>query len=173
MGAGLGPSTLDVAKTGFIKLINHRLPILLASIHKKEVSGRDIIVLLTCLHFTNWKTGKCKVTTKKLSEVLDTAQPNIRGSLRRLKACNLIVNAEDRDGTPYMIPHPKLFECASGKARGLLLKGYYSAIYGDDYEASVQDEELEYFGSQPSTLQSPDLDPDGDDSEDPRAFEEF
>lgn len=150
---------MDPAKTGFIKLMNARLSIIFGLARNKEINGRDMFVLLACLHFTNWKTGKSRTTTKKLSDLLGTAQPNIRGSFRRLKACGLIAEVEDRDGTPYMIPHPKLFECASGKARGLLLKAYYDQVFGEDAD-SIQDEELEYLEHEPA-----DSVPAGDDED--------
>lgn len=162
-----GVATLELVKTGFLRLMNERLPIVFSLIQAKRVSGRDILVLLVCLHFTSWKTGKCRVTTKKISEMLGTALPNVRGSMRRLKACGLITDAVDTSGVPYMIPHPKLFECSAGKARGLLLKNYYSGVFGQSYESFIEDEELEYLETKASTFKPATSGLAGDDLEDP------
>ena len=163
---------MELVKAGFIKLMNDRLPILFLLTRSKKISARDVLVLLVCLHFTSWKTGKCQVATKKISEMLGTALPNVRGSMRRLKACGLIMNAVDTSGTPYMIPHPKLFECSSGKARGLLLHNYYKGVYGQDYELSVEDEELEFLNTKVSALDPADSQPDGDTLDDPDYYNE-
>lgn len=167
-----GVATLELVKAGFIKLMNDRLPIVFSLIRFKKISGRDVLVLLVCLHFTSWKTGKCQVATKKISEMLGTALPNVRGSMRRLKACGLIMDAVDTSGTPYMIPHPKLFECSSGKARGLLLHNYYKGVYGQDYELSIEDEELEFLNNKAPALDPADSQPDGDDLEDPGCYDQ-
>jgi len=153
------------AKFGFIKLMNHKLSIILSLAGEKKVTGRDILVLIACVHFTDWKTGRSRVTTKKISELLGTAQPNVRGSLRKLKAYGLIADVEDRDGTLYMIPHPKIFECSSGKARGLLLKNYYEGVYGKNKAASIEDEEMEWLNAKDSTTDIASS-PAGDDLED-------
>jgi len=168
-----GVATLELVKTGFLRLMNERLPVIFSLIQAKKVSGRDILVLLVCLHFTSWKTGKCRVATKKISELLGTALPNVRGSMRRLKACGLITDAVDTSGIPYMIPHPKLFECSAGKARGLLLKNYYAGVYGQNYELSIQDEELEFLEAKPSASHLTDSHPDGDDLEDSSYYDEL
>lgn len=168
-----GVATLELAKTGFLRLMNERLPIIFSLIQAKKISGRDVLVLLVCLHFTSWKTGKCRVTTKKIGEMLGTALPNVRGSMRRLKACGLIADAVDTSGVPYMIPHPKLFECSAGKARGLLLKNYYAEVYGQSYESFIEDEELEYLEAKASTPKPTGSDPAGDDFEDPAWADEL
>lgn len=85
--------------------------------------------------------------------------------MRRLKACGLITDAVDASGVSYMIPHPKLFECSSGKARGLLLKSYYSGVFGQSYESLIEDEELEYLESKPSMSRPTDSIPAGDDED--------
>lgn len=123
--------------------MNNRLGILFDLLQTKKIANRDVLVLLVCLYFTNWKTGKTRVTTKKISETLDTATSNVRASLRRLKDAKLIAEDTEKDGTSFMIPHPKLFECCSGKLRGLLLKKYYAAAYDQDFQP--EDEELEYL----------------------------
>lgn len=161
---------MEFAKVRFIRLMNERLPAIFSLMRDKKLSGRDISVLLACLYFTNWKTGKCRVTTKKVSEVLGTSQANVRNSMRKLKSCNMIVDASDANGTSYMIPHPKIFECSNGKARGLLLKSYYSVVYGPDFEGCVEDEELEFLGA--NDLDSK-LIPDGDDLIEPDWLDEF
>lgn len=153
---------------GFIKLINTRLPILFQYIQSKDIAGRDLSVLLCCLYFTNWKTGKCRVTTRRLSDTLSTAQTNIRASIRRLRACKLIAEAQDRDGTSYLIPHPKLFQCSTGRARGLLLRAFYLDVYGPSFHELVEDEELEAADSRfsPETFTPGTFIPAGDDFDD-------
>lgn len=105
--------------------------------------------------------------------MLGTALPNVRGSMRRLKACGLITDAVDPSGVPYMIPHPKLFECSAGKARGLLLKNYYSGVFGQSYESFIEDEELEYLETKASAFKPSDSRPAGDGLEDPDCFDEL
>lgn len=114
-----------------------------------KIFGRDLSVLMVALHFCNWKTGKARFTVKRLSEVLETAPSNIRASMKRLRVCGLLVEAEDRDGTQYFIPNPKIFVCSTGKARGLLLRTYYEAVYGKDFKDCIQDPELETFMMDP------------------------
>lgn len=127
----------------FIKLSTTGMLDIVQLTKESKIHGRDITVLMMALYFCNWKTGKSRFTIKKLSEMLDTATTNIRASMKRLRACGLLVEAEDRDGTPYFIPHPKIFVCSTGKARGLLLKTYYKAIHGQNFEDCIQDAELE------------------------------
>jgi len=127
----------------FMKLSTSGMLDIVQLTKKNSIHGRDLTVLMLALYFCNWKTGKSRFTIKKLSEMLDTAPTNVRASMKRLKACGLLVEAEDRDGTPYFIPHPKIFVCSAGKARGLLLKTYYEAIHGEDFEDCIQDIELE------------------------------
>ena len=117
--------------------IRHSTEKLLDVVHlaqNKHIQGRDLVVLMLALHFCNWKTGKARFTAKRMSEILGTAQSNVRASLKRLRLCSLLVQAEERDGTPYYIPHPKIFVCGNGRPRGLLLKAYNDAVYGKDHE---------------------------------------
>lgn len=152
---------------GFIKLVNNKLPILFQYIQSKDIAGRDLCVLLCCLYFTNWKTGKCRVTTRRLSDTLSTAQTNIRASIRRLRACKLIAEAQDRDGTSYLIPHPKLFQCSTGKARGSLLKAFYLDVYGPDFQELVEDDELDTVNATGSRFSPETFMPAGDNFDDP------
>lgn len=136
---------LDVKTTkfAFIKLIPGRLA-LINQYHKEgKIAGRDIMALIACLQFCNWRTGKCSVTPKVLSEVLGTAQNNVRASLKRLRLCGLLVEHVERGGYKVLIPHPKIFECCNGKPRGLLLHAYYTAFYGPNYKDHVEDFEIE------------------------------
>lgn len=128
----------------FIRLSTERLLDVVRLAQNKHIQGRDLVVLMLALHFCNWKTGKAKFTAKRMSEILGTAQSNVRASLKRLRLCSLLVQAEERDGTPYYIPHPKIFVCGNGRPRGLLLKAYNDAVYGKNNELSTEDLEDEF-----------------------------
>lgn len=142
----LDPKT---TKFAFIKLIPGKLS-LINQYHKEgKIAGRDVMALIACLQFCNWRTGKCSVTPKVLSEVLGTAQNNVRASLKRLRLCGLLVEHVERGGYKVLIPHPKIFECCNGKPRGMLLHAYYAAVYGPDYGDHIQDHEIEPDGEDP------------------------
>lgn len=127
----------------FIRLSTEKLLDVVHLAQNKHIQGRDLVVLMLALHFCNWKTGKARFTAKRMSDILGTAQNNVRASLKRLRLCSLLVQAEERDGTPYYIPHPKIFVCGNGKPRGLLLKAYYDAVYGKDHEYCTDELELQ------------------------------
>ena len=128
----------------FIRLSTERLLDVVQLAQDKHIQGRDIVVLMLALHFCNWKTGKARFTAKRMSEILGTAQNNVRASLKRLRLCSLLVQAEERDGTPYYIPHPRIFVCGNGRPRGLLLKAYSDAVYGKNNKLSTEDLEDEF-----------------------------
>lgn len=137
------------AEFGFTRLVNKNIKVLLDHVKSKEIAPRDAMVLMAIVAFCDWKTGRTNVTVKRLSETLETAAPNIRASIRRLRACRLLVSTTNNEGIQVFIPHPNIFQCGSGKSRGLTLKLYYQEIYGKDFRSKALDVELEEYLEKP------------------------
>ena len=119
----------------------------------KDLQNRDVVILMIYLAAADWRTGRCRLTTQRVAEILGHQVKTWYPSIRRLKDQNLLVPIKDsRTGEKLHIISPFLLKVGSGKARGFLLKTYYDAINRN----------------QPDTL-----DPDGDDLEDTGYFDEL
>ena len=143
----LEDSTLDDDKElGFMLLYEAGLSTLIEKIAANELQHKDLTVLMIHVIHSDWRTGRCRLTTQRVAEILGHQVKTLYPSIRRLKDQNLLVPIKDsRTGEKLHIISPFLLKVGSGKARGFLLKTYYDAINRN----------------QPDTL-----DPDGDDLED-------
>lgn len=130
---------------------------LISDISANRLQNKDFVVLMIYIIHSDWRTGRCRLTTQRVAEILGHKQKTLYPSVRRLKERYLLVPITDaRTGEKLYILSPFLLKAGSGQVRGFLLKTYFNAIEKN----------------RPSTLPSPDLDPDGDDLENPRTFDE-
>ena len=150
----LEDSTLDDDKElGFMLLYEAGLSTVVEKIATNELQHKDLTVLMIHVIHSDWRTGRCRLTTQRVAEILGHQVKTLYPSIRRLKDQNLLVPIKDsRTGEKLHIISPFLLKVGSGKARGFLLKTYYDAINRN----------------QPDTL-----DPDGDDLEDTGYFDEL
>ncbi|CAB4147097.1 hypothetical protein UFOVP431_11 [uncultured Caudovirales phage] len=161
LSEGLYPEDLGLepdAENRFLSLQVSGLRNLISDISANRLQNKDFVVLMIYIIHSDWRTGRCRLTTQRVAEILGHKQKTLYPSIRRLKERYLLVPVTDsRTGEKLYILSPFLLKAGSNQARGFLLKTYFNAIEKN----------------RPSTLLSPDLDPDGNDLEDPGAFEEF
>jgi hypothetical protein len=150
----LEDSTLeDDKELGFTSLYDPGLLDIIAKIVGNKLQHRDLTVLIIHVIHSDWRTGRCRLTTQKVAEILGYQVKTLYPSIRRLKDQNLLVPIKDsRTGEKLYIISPFLLKVGSGKARGFLLKTYYDAINknqpdtshpaGDDLEDSSYYDEL-------------------------------
>jgi hypothetical protein len=149
----LEDSTLDDNKeSGFMLLYESGFSTVVSKIAANELQHKDLTVLMIHVIHSDWRTGRCRLTTQRVAEILGHQVKTLYPSLKRLKNQNLLVPIKDsRTGERLYIISPFLLKVGSGKARGFLLKTYYDAINKN----------------QPDTSH-----PDGDNSEDPGYYDE-
>jgi hypothetical protein len=141
----------------FLSLQVGGLRSLISDISANKLQNKDFVVLMIYIIHSDWRTGRCRLTTQRVAEILGHKQKTLYPSIRRLKERYLLVPITDpRTGEKLYILSPFLLKAGSGQARGFLLNTYFNAIEGN----------------KPSTLPSPDLDPDGNDLGDPGTFDE-
>ena len=129
-GSDLEDSTLNNDKeSDFMSLYGSGLSTLVLKIASNELQNKDLTVLLIHLIHSDWRTGRCRLTTQKVAEILGHQVKTLYPSIRRLKDQNLLVPIKDsRTGERLHIISPFLLKAGSGRARGFLLKTYYDAI---------------------------------------------
>ena len=129
-GSDLEDSTLNNDKeSDFMSLYGSGLSTLVLKIASNELQNKDLTVLLIHLIHSDWRTGRCRLTTQKVAEILGHQVKTLYPSVRRLKDLNLLVPIKDsRTGEKLYIISPFLLKAGSGRARGFLLKTYYDAI---------------------------------------------
>ena len=70
----------------------------------------DVAVLLQVVHYTNWKTGKSRVSQVQLAEDLGVPASSISLSLKRLRKAYFLARGHDKVSRDrYMIPSPYMF----------------------------------------------------------------
>lgn len=151
--SGLDPDDGD----RFLSLQVGGLRSLILDISANKLQNKDFVVLMVYIIHSDWRTGRCRLTTQKVAEILGHKRKTLYPSIRRLKERYLLVPITDsRTGEKLYILSPFLLRAGSGQVRGFLVSTYFNAIEKN----------------RPSALPSPDLDPDGNDLEDPGTFDE-
>jgi hypothetical protein len=150
----LEDSTLkDGSSDRFLSLYPDELLGVISHITAKNLINRDFIILMVYVIHADWRTGRCRLTVKKVGEILGHKVQTVQPCIKRLVKQNLIVPIEDpKTGEKLYIISPSLLKVGSGQSRGFLLKTYYDAINRN----------------QPDTL-----DPAGNDLEDTGYFDEL
>jgi hypothetical protein len=140
-GSDLEDSTLeDDKELGFTLLYDSGLSDVVAKIASGNLQHRDLTVLIIHIIHSDWRTGRCRLTTQKAAEILGYQVKTLYSSLKRLKAQSLLVPIKDsRTGERLHVISPFLFKVGSGKARGFLLKTYYDAINKNQPDTSHPD----------------------------------
>lgn len=123
-------STLKDSSTDkFISLYADKLLSVVSHIAAKRLINRDFIILMVYIIHSDWRTGRCRLTVKKIGEILGHKVQTVQPCIKRLVKQNLIVPVEDRKtGEKLYIISPFLLKVGSGQSRGFLLKTYYDAI---------------------------------------------
>ena len=139
------PTLDDDKESGFMLLYEAGLSTVVEKIATDELQHKDLTVLMIHVSHSDWRTGRCRLTTQRVAEILGHQVKTLYPSLKRLKNQNLLVPIKDsRTGERLYIISPFLLKVGSGRARGFLLKTYYDAINknqpdipqpdGDDFE---------------------------------------
>lgn len=119
----------DDKELGFTLLYNSGLSDIASKIASGNLQHRDLTVLMIHVIHSDWRTGRCRLTTQRVAEILGHQVKTLYPSLKRLKNQNLLVPIKDsRTGEKLHIISPFLLKVGSGQARGFLLKTYYDAI---------------------------------------------
>jgi hypothetical protein len=148
-GSDLEDSTFsNDRESDFMSLYESGLLMLISKIASNELQNKDLTVLIIHLIHSNWRTGRCRLTTRKVAEILGHQVKTLYPSIRRLKDQNLLVPIKDsRTGEKLYIVSPFLLKAGSGRTKGYLLKTYYDAINNNQPETSDLDgDELEVAG---------------------------
>jgi hypothetical protein len=137
------PSFDHEDSTKFLGFYIDGLSSLIADITAGKLQSRDLVVLIIHVIHSDWRTGRCRLTISKLSEILERKPVTLYPSIKRLKACKLLVPIKDsRTGEKLYIVSPHLLKIGSAQARGFLLKTYYEAIKSNEPGDNTEDDEL-------------------------------
>lgn len=118
---------------GYFTIYKKGVEFILFLIAAGELQNRDFSILMVFIIHSDWRTGRCKLTVEKLSEVIGCKKATLYPSIRRLKKTLLIVPARDeRSGQKLYILSPYVFRGGSGKVRGYMLKVYDKAIQANE-----------------------------------------
>ena len=145
----LEDSTLkDSGSDRFLSLYSDELLNAISHITAKDLINRDFIILMIYVIHSDWRTGRCRLTAKKVGEILGHKVQTVQPCIKRLVKQNLIVPVEDsRTGEKLYIISPFLLKVGSNQSRGYLLKTYYDAINSNQPKTSNPDgDELEVAG---------------------------
>lgn len=140
----LEDSTFDFDdSTKFLSLYVDGLLSLISDITAGNIQSRDLVVLIIHIIHSDWRTGRCRLTVKRVSEILKRKPVTLYPSIKRLKTSGLMVPIKDsRTGEKLYIISPHLLKIGSAQARGFLLKTYYEAIKNNQPQADMEDDEL-------------------------------
>lgn len=118
----------------FVKLFFNELDIVFAQLRFKNIQPRDCVVLLAHVSLTDHRTGRCRATAERISELLDVQPSNVYISVKRLREAQLMVRSVDkRTGEKIYLINPYLFSGGTPKQRGLQLKTYMEAIQSEQH----------------------------------------
>lgn len=93
------------------------------------IQNKDLIILIIYSMHADWRTGRCRLTIARLSEMLGHKKETLYPSIRRLKNAAMLVPIRDgRTGEKLYIVNPFFMKAGSGKSRGYLIKTYADAI---------------------------------------------
>lgn len=115
--------------SNFIVLRQSGLMDFISRISQGKLQNRDLIVLMIYVIHTDWRTGRCRITAGKVSEILGHQLRTLYPSIKRLKEENLLIPIKDsRTGEKLHLVSPYFMRAGSGRAKGFLLKSYYDAV---------------------------------------------
>lgn len=108
-------------KTGIVSLIS--------KVKEKKLLNRDLIVFFVYVMYTDWRTGRCRLTTGKAAEILGYRLATIQPCIKRLKREHLMVPIQDlRTGEKLSVLSPYILKAGSSQSRGYLVRLYNDAI---------------------------------------------
>lgn len=126
------PEEEEFEDSNFIVLRQSGLMDFISRVSQEKLQNRDLIVLMIYVIHTDWRTGRCRITAKRVSEILGYQLRTLYPSIRRLKEQDLLVPIKDsRTGEKLHLVSPHFMRAGSGKAKGFMLKTYYDAISGN------------------------------------------
>lgn len=87
----------------------------------RELELRDAAVLLALEHYVNWRSGRIRVTPKKIAERLKMNEKHVLNSLARLKGASLLAKVvDDETGEWYFLMSPNLMSVGTNQTRAFL-----------------------------------------------------
>ena len=123
------PEEDDFDDSNFIVLRQSGLMDFVSMVSQGKLQNRDLIVLMIYVIHTDWRTGRCRITAGRVSEILGYQLRTLYPSVKRLKEQDLLVPIKDsRTGEKLHLVSPHFMRAGSGRAKGFLLKTYYDAI---------------------------------------------
>lgn len=113
----------------FLRIGIHELEVFIQLTASKLIQHRDVTVFLAFISLTDWRSGRCRASCKKVAELIGKPQSYISISVKRLKETNMMVPSIDKaTGERFFLINPDFLICGSGSRRGFLVKTYKDAI---------------------------------------------
>ena len=157
----LEPEGLDLKDDedrNFTVLYRSGIADLISKVASRKLLNRDLLVFLVYITHSDWRTGRCRLTVQKASQILTYKVASVQTCVKRLKRENLLVPIKDsKTGEKLHIVSPYIIKVGSGQSRGYLTKLYHDAIKKN----------------KPAIQHLADSHPAGDDLEDPDYFDEL
>jgi hypothetical protein len=98
-------------------------------IGERKLELRDGSVLIALEAYCSWRSGRVRVTPRKLAERLSMQEPHVISSLTRLRKLELLAKATDeRTGEWFYLFNPALVNVGTGQTRGHLQATFSRAI---------------------------------------------
>lgn len=122
-------------KGEFLILSRKAIEMLLETLAEKKIHSRDIAILLVCMRFTNWRSGRYTCTAQKIAEVMQVKVGTVYPALKRLKDNGLIFTTKNA-GTGQVEKAVNPFILKPGDKR---LYGYAKRLYEDECGSRASD----------------------------------
>ena len=127
----------------FLRLNTKELQDLLSLVAKRSIQHRDFSLLMLFVSHTEWRSGKCRLTTAKAAELMNVGHSQVNTSVRRLKEFGLLTRTADaRTGETYYLVNPYLVSSGARQKRGLAIKKFSETLVN---ETPIQGEDVEPF----------------------------